>query len=281
MRRMPPNDIRNNLAGLVNLVPDCLDELLQRVDQPLQEAKDSKTGRQYILCEYNRDADSYRSPWSNEYDPPLEDAYLLSDELRKLEEDANELFDAYRELYFKGGTSSVYLWDLEENEGFAGAFLIKKDTDGSSWESIHIVEVDLLEGEKKASYKLNTTIMLSLKPNNSAAGDTILCGSVSSASERTFPYTSLQSHLPNIGKMIEKMETELRNNIDGVYIQKTHQVLSGMRRSVGMAPVQGAAFTMQLNKAIGFQGGKRDQGIYDELAKISINKGKKSSTDES
>ena len=41
-----------------------------------------------------------------------------------MEIDANELFDAYRELYFEGGTSSAYLWDLET--GFAGCFLIKK-----------------------------------------------------------------------------------------------------------------------------------------------------------
>ena len=41
-----------------------------------------------------------------------------------MEIEANELFDAYRELYFEGGTSSVYLWDLEL--GFAGCFLIKK-----------------------------------------------------------------------------------------------------------------------------------------------------------
>ncbi len=44
-----------------------------------------------------------------------------------MEIEFNELFDAYRELYFEGGTSSVYLWDLEQ--GFAGCFLIKKSKD--------------------------------------------------------------------------------------------------------------------------------------------------------
>lgn len=34
------------------------------------------------------------------------------------------MFSAYREQYFEGGVSSVYLWDLEG--GFAGCFLIKK-----------------------------------------------------------------------------------------------------------------------------------------------------------
>ncbi len=67
---------------------------------------------------------SFRSPWSNTYFPPLEDGFLPSEKLRSLEVDANELFDAYRELYFEGGTSSAYLWDLEG--GFAGCFLVKK-----------------------------------------------------------------------------------------------------------------------------------------------------------
>ena len=38
---------------------------------------------------------------------------------------ANNAFDTYRELYFEGGVSSVYLWDLEPS-GFAGVVLIKK-----------------------------------------------------------------------------------------------------------------------------------------------------------
>lgn len=38
MRRMPPNKIEQNLSGLTTLVPDATDELLQRVDQPLEEA---------------------------------------------------------------------------------------------------------------------------------------------------------------------------------------------------------------------------------------------------
>lgn len=39
-----------------------------------------------------------RSPWSNEYDPPLEDGTLPSAKLRKMEVQANEAFDTYREM---------------------------------------------------------------------------------------------------------------------------------------------------------------------------------------
>lgn len=43
---------------------------------------------------------------------------MPSERLRKLELDANHAFDQYREMYFEGGVSSVYFWDLDH--GFAG-----------------------------------------------------------------------------------------------------------------------------------------------------------------
>jgi len=71
---------------------------------------------------------------------------MPSDKLRQLEVDANQAFDQYREMYFEGGVSSVYLWDLDH--GFAGVILIKKAGDGSKkikgcWDSIHVVEVQV------------------------------------------------------------------------------------------------------------------------------------------
>lgn len=46
--------------------------------------------------------------------------------VRKMEIKANEAFDIYRELYYEGGVSSVYLWNLDD--GFAGVVLLKKCT---------------------------------------------------------------------------------------------------------------------------------------------------------
>lgn len=148
MRRMPPQQVEENLAGLLDIVPDLTEELLSAVDQPLKVQKCKQTGKDYILCDYNRDGDSYRcvcgpfidsvvlmmlaplssqscsSPWSNEYFPALPDGTVPSDKLRKLEVQANEAFDTYREMYFEGGVSSVYMWDLDK--GFAAVVLIKK-----------------------------------------------------------------------------------------------------------------------------------------------------------
>ena len=124
MRRLPPTDIEDNVNSLISLVPNETDELLQRIDQPLQQMKDEKTGQMFLLCDYNRHGDSYRSPWSNQYIPDIEDGFAPSEKLRALEASANATFDAYRELYYEGGVSSVYFWDLDD--GFAGCFLVKK-----------------------------------------------------------------------------------------------------------------------------------------------------------
>ncbi len=45
MRRLPPNKIEQNLTGLLNLLPEETDELLQRIDQPLKSAVDRENVR--------------------------------------------------------------------------------------------------------------------------------------------------------------------------------------------------------------------------------------------
>lgn len=72
-----------------------------------------------------------RSPWSNTYDPPIEDGAVPSDRVRTLEIQANQAFETYRELYFEGGVSSAYLWDLDH--GFAGVILIKRRKPSRLW----------------------------------------------------------------------------------------------------------------------------------------------------
>ncbi|KAG0747371.1 hypothetical protein G6F57_000135 [Rhizopus arrhizus] len=61
MRRLPPQNVEDNLAKLFELVhPDLADELLSSVDQPLKVKRCSKSGKDYLVCDYNRDGDSYR-----------------------------------------------------------------------------------------------------------------------------------------------------------------------------------------------------------------------------
>jgi capping protein beta len=149
LRRLPPSKTSHNLNLLQSLLPeDITAELLQSIDQPLSTRTCSKTGREYLLCDYNRDGDSYRSPWSGEWEPRIDDPVVLDETVRELEIKANDAFDSYRDLYYRpplpwralgvqcvdgryyeGGISSVYMWDLDD--GIAGVVLFKKSMFGS------------------------------------------------------------------------------------------------------------------------------------------------------
>lgn len=263
MRRLPPNKIEQNLNGLLNLIPEETDELLQRVDQPLREGTDSETGRKYLLCDYNRDGDSYRSPWSNTYTPFIEDGFLPSEKLRNMEMEFNELFDAYRELYYEGGTSSVYLWD--QDQGFAGCFLIKKNVDGDRfvksgcWDSIHVIEAVESDKQPTATYKLTTTVMLYMGVEKAEVGDTMLAGSLTRQMSMTSELSETKSHMSNIGRMIEDMENDMRSNLNELYILKTREVINSLRKlhGAGTGPSYDEAHVATLNAAVLGHGNKK------------------------
>lgn len=236
MRRMPPKHTETALSALLSLLPHNSSDLLSQVDQPLQVLCDVDSGKEFILCEYNRDADSYRSPWSNKYHPPLDDGPHPSPELRKLEIEANEVFSVYRDQYYEGGTSSVYMWE-DENEGFVACFLIKKDgpTTGLSrrgnlqegaWDAIHVIEVGP-EEEGKAHYCLTSTVMLSLTTNDDSSGTFSLSGSI--RRQMSMDLSVAEGHLCNMGRMIEELEGKLRNSLDQVYFGKTKEMVCTLR----------------------------------------------------
>jgi len=240
MRRLPPTQIEDNLAGLLDLAPDLVEDLLSAVDQPLKIAFDNAAKRDYLLCDYNRDGDSYRSPWSNKYDPPLKDGVVPSDPLRKLEVELNDVFDAYRDLYFEGGVSSVYCWDIDD--GFASVILIKKSQDLSkkgqpmkgAWDSIHVIEVkDTTKGN--AHYKLTSTIMLSIETSTDATGKVSLAGSMTRQVEKDSTVSNENPHYINIGKMVEDLENKIREAVAALYFAKTKEVGDLLRNALGVA----------------------------------------------
>ncbi|KZV63098.1 F-actin capping protein, beta subunit [Peniophora sp. CONT] len=244
LRRLPPTQIEENVAALVNLVPEHADDLLGSIDQPLKSRADTATGKEYLACDYNRDGESYRSPWSNEYDPPLDDGTAPSPKLRKLEILMNEAFDMYRELYFEGGLSSVYLWDLDDG-GFAGVVLLKKTVTAEasgSWDSIHVFEVS--ERGRQAHYKLTSTVMLQLVRRHESDGkekgkekeegwksngSTNLSGSMTRQMEADHPIPEQAAHVPNVGRIVEEMEGKIRNLLQEVYFGKTRDIVSDLR----------------------------------------------------
>lgn len=254
MRRLPPQQIEKNLIDLIDLAPELCEELLSSVDQPLKIARDKENNKEYLICDYNRDADSYRSPWTNTYDPPLEDGQMPSERLRKLEIEANYAFDQYRDMYYEGGVSSVYLWDLEH--GFAGVILIKKAGDGSKtirgcWDSIHVVEVQEKSTGRTAHYKLTSTAMLWLQTNKTGSGTMNLGGSLTRQLEQDAAVSESSPHIANIGRMVEEMENKIRNTLNEIYFGKTKDIVNGLRSCQSLADQrQQAAMKQDLAAAI-------------------------------
>ena len=95
MRRLPPAQLQTNLSFLVAVAPDISEDILANVDAPLQVYTCEQTQKPFVVCDFNRDQDSYRSPWSNEYQPRLDDGILPSERMRNLEVKANEIYAEY------------------------------------------------------------------------------------------------------------------------------------------------------------------------------------------
>ena len=267
-RRLPPEAVTQTLTGLSILRPDLTEDFLQRIDQPLTIKVCTQTKKKYIVCDYNRDGDSYRSPWSNQYDPSLPDGIQPSEPLRIMEIASNDLFDGYREQYYESGgssVSSVYLWENNTTDGFASCWLIHKDligrnttnTSSSSnsniqgiWEAIHVLDVQRAPSTTPTStnntsvsfiYKLTTTVLLFMKSDNpNDYGFMKLNGTLTKQATATQLVNIERGHVMNMGTMIESVENELRNTIDALYLSKTKEIISMVRpRGGGNVPMGG------------------------------------------
>ncbi|PFH57447.1 hypothetical protein XA68_15036 [Ophiocordyceps unilateralis] len=251
LRRLNPKHTSSHLNAIISLAPDLTEDLLSSVDQPLTVRRCKQTGRDYLLCDYNRDGDSYRSPWSNQFDPPLDEGgggaggvgaggsegagegAVPSERVRKMEVKGNEAFDIYRDLYYEGGVSSVYLWNLDD--GFAGVVLLKKSaTPGGTtegvWDSIHVFEA--IERGRTTHYKLTSTVILSLATTEPSTGSMDLSGNMTRQVEQDLPVESDESHIANVGRLVEDMELKMRNLLQEVYFGKAKDVVGDLR-SVG------------------------------------------------
>lgn len=257
LRRLDPRKVTENVNAICTLLQASNDsegqelaqDLLSSVDTPLKVAVCGKTKKQFLCCDYNRDGDLFRSPFSNEYNPPTGDdeSPYPSAALRQLEIKANESFDVYRDLYYEGGgLSSVFLWDTAEDEGansleegFAGVVLFKKETDDKSgkWDSIHVFEI-VPESATVATYKLTTSVILDLQNTLSGQNSLSLAGSMTRQTETT-QTLSLEggtlevAHLVNLGQLVEKAEYNIRNLLQEVYFDKLKDIMLKDLRTVG------------------------------------------------
>ena len=228
------------LRDLLSSKPDALHEFVHNVlDFPLKSATDEK--RPFLLCEFNRHGDSYRSPFSNTFSPPLsaEEASIQQppDALRGLEIQINEVWDAYRQMYY--GTESIGSVYLREGDkaAFLGCFLIQKDVTPDEhlsvgkWTSVHTVSVGKVQNGT-STYKVHSTVWVCMDPSDVSAA-TSIGARLQKDMEETHKVAGENenaSHLANIGKMIEHIEIELRSNLDAIHIPKTKEVFENIRQ---------------------------------------------------
>jgi len=202
----------------------------------LEVETDTTSGKKFLKHEYNRDGDSYRSPWSNAYFPANPEAtFYPSQQLLQLEQKANEVFATYVQLYYDFAVSSVYFSDID-SQGFNACFLVKKEMDASAqvregnWDAIHVVVCNMKEAPK-VSYKVISTVLISLQmAKATGVGSLQIHGSSSkTASEHVMLPENFghpngtdadQFHISHIGRLIEANEDALRQTVQENYISK-------------------------------------------------------------
>lgn len=239
VRKLPISKNDENITAISNLIyedDDLLNEFLQKVDNRVELNKEEKDS--FLNCEYNRDGDSYRSPLTNKYYPPLEDARYPSKELRELEIKLNKIFTLYGKNYYSNTTvTSCYCWELGDKleDGFAVAILIKnsvnseKEVENGTWDSNNVVNVTFKrEGDKfHVNYKLTSSIILQMSFDHKVCGKVNLSGTVSRQLQETHTTNTLMNeefHISNIGQMVEECENNQRNRIEEIYLKKTKEV---------------------------------------------------------
>ena len=84
---------------------------------------------------------------------------------------------------------------------------------------------------------------------NGDVGTVDLSGHMTMQDAKVLPLDDDNTHLSNMGKMIEDIELRIRNSIEGIYIQKTKEVFNSIRDS-GSQPRQLASFTKSLRDAV-------------------------------
>jgi capping protein beta len=110
----------------------------------------------------------------------------------------------------------------------------------------------------KARYRVTSTVFLKMiAANKDAYGDLEIAGNLSRSREETFTMDSRAQrdgddfHIANIGKLIEQNETEIRQEMDSIYINKTKQILNtGRLKEEYMTKDEKISFHSELAAAV-------------------------------
>ena len=203
----------------------------------------------FIESEFNKDENSFRSPWSNTYFPAKESGKRLPKELRALEEKINSIIKLYLKMYYSpDAISSAYITFTDESisNGFNCNILIQskfnnsKVLDPSSFlETTNIISVKFMKARDKDSnkekikviYNTNTILLFKIKMKDS---DCEFNGTEScNCNKPTYikDYFETKTHLEYIGKSVEENEGKLRSKLDKISLGKNNFICKEIRNN--------------------------------------------------
>lgn len=195
----------------------------------------------FVMSDFNRIGESFRSPYSNEYYPPVNVAKYPPEELRKFEISFGSLVKIYTKLYYSASAvSSVYTWDLGDSitNGFGVCVLICSSDDKiiSTINSVNIFGIkfstEVVKNKEylKVYYKLQSTMSNVVSLDDSAGFNT----SVSKSSEDSVyipDYLDYDTHFERIGKLMESTENSLRVSLEEIFLNKVISIISSSKVS--------------------------------------------------
>jgi len=280
LEKAPPSDLERNWPWLRSRIPlkdddpkECpkYEPLAMQVAEASMLQNDGE--RPFLVCEYNQvvkeSKECCRSPWTNRVysnseinitDTALE---VTNEEFRRLEITFNEVWDAYKNLYYgHESVGSVYLKELKDGS-FLGWFGILKSVDmngsssASSWKSASMVRVDVSNGTQ-VHYAVDTFVCLVLAPCVEGDDDatTHTTAQVSATLSKNSTKTCVLqpeklpihvSHVEQIGTMIEANEIDLRSNVERVMIPKNQEILSSLQKKEIRRPLVNPLMGMVMN----------------------------------
>lgn len=88
------------------------------------------------------------------------------------------------------------------------------------------------ERGRTSNYRLTSTVILSLATKGSSLGELDLSGNMTRQVEQDLPVDNDDSHIANIGRLVEDMELKMRNLLQEVYFGKAKDVVGDLR-SIG------------------------------------------------
>lgn len=185
------------------------------------------------------------------------------DPLRPLEASLNEVWDAYKNLYYgHEAVGSVFLRQSTAGYSFEALFGIQKKSSTGSWNSVSWVRANEPE-EQECMYTVHTSVCVILVPTldgsdneNCSTTTTDVSLTLSKEVTRTCkiqPEKGIPipvSHIEHIGTIIEANEIDLRSNMEKVLIPKNQEILDFVQKKQLRRPQVNPLMGMVMNSDV-------------------------------